>query len=164
MELVFRRRKLGFRTMFYRSFLLNVGCPQRLPNTNAERILLSGVLLANVTLAGIFSGVLYNIFAHDMYYPDMVSLYDLDASGLPLLLTSFNLKDLFGSDHDANSTPIMKSLQGKMKYGLKAMDQVAYYRNVSCFVRENHLPIYNEEYVDDNGSPLLHLIKECPGM
>ncbi|XP_018374121.1 PREDICTED: uncharacterized protein LOC108768249 isoform X3 [Trachymyrmex cornetzi] len=50
-----RMRKRSLRATIYRSFLLNAGCPQKLPNTNAERILLSGVFLVNVTLVGIFN-------------------------------------------------------------------------------------------------------------
>ncbi|XP_067208039.1 uncharacterized protein [Linepithema humile] len=158
-----RKERVGFRATVYRSFLLNAGCPQKLPDTNAERILLSGIFLANVTLVGIFSGILYNSFAHDMYYPDIDSLQDLDASRLPLLLTSISLTDIFGSGNESDTTPVMKSLRKKLEYGENSVKKIAAYRNVSGFIRKNHQPIFNEEFIDEDGSPLLHLVQECPG-
>ncbi|EZA50867.1 hypothetical protein DMN91_011411 [Ooceraea biroi] len=158
----FRTERTSFLTMVYRSFLLNAGCPQKLPNTNAERILLTGILLANVTLVGIFSGILYNSFAHDMYYPDIDSLRDLDASELPILLSSFSLTDLFDSS-DLKSTACMQNLRKKLRYGLNAVYNAAYSRNVSGFIRELHYPIIRDELIDADGGRLLHLVKECPG-
>lgn len=165
----FRTRQKSFRATIYRSLLLNAGCPQKLPNTNAERILLSGILLANVTLVGIFSGILYNSFAHDMYYPDIDSLRDLDASGLPISLTSVSLADLFDVDRDNNddnieSTSLMQSLRKKMQFGINPVSIAAHYRNVSAFARESYFPIITEELIDADGGPLLHLVEECPGM
>ncbi|XP_024869798.1 uncharacterized protein LOC112453325 isoform X2 [Temnothorax curvispinosus] len=161
-----RTGKKSFRATIYRSFLLTAGCPQKLPNTNAERILLSGILLANVTLVGIFSGILYNSFAHDMYYPDIDNLHDLDASGLPISLTSASLADLFDDDDDdddVDSTSLMQSLRKKMQFGTNSISNAAHYRNVSAFARKSYFPIITEELIDTDGGPLLHLVEECPG-
>ncbi|XP_011860394.1 PREDICTED: uncharacterized protein LOC105557693 isoform X2 [Vollenhovia emeryi] len=160
-----RTGKKSFRATIYRSFLLNAGCPQKLPNTNAERILLSGILLANVTLVGIFSGILYNSFAHDMYYPDIDSLRDLDASGLPVLSTSASLGDLFDDNGDVYSTSLMRSLRKKMQLtpDVHTLSRVARHRNASAFARESHFPIVIEDLIDADGGPLLHLVEECPG-
>jgi len=98
-----------------------------------------------------------------MYYPDIDSLRDLDASGLSISLASFNLIDLFGSS-DANSAVLMKNLRKKLRYGLNSIYNAAYYRNVSGFVREHHYPIIKQELINADGGPLLHLIKECPSM
>ncbi|KAL6259301.1 hypothetical protein P5V15_009219 [Pogonomyrmex californicus] len=157
-----RTGRISFRTTIYRSFLLNAGCPQKLPNTSAERILLSGILLANVTLVGIFGGILYNSFAHDMYYPDIHNLHDLDVSGLPILLTSISLTDLFGCNNNVDSTPLMENLRKKLQYGPHAVSIAAHHRNVSALARERYFPIINEELFDVDG-PLLHLVEECPG-
>ncbi|XP_029680584.1 uncharacterized protein LOC115246109 isoform X2 [Formica exsecta] len=157
-----KMKKVSLWTTIYRLILLNAGCPQKLPNTNAERILLSGILLANITMTGLFSGILYNSFAHDMYYPDIENLRDLDASGLVISLASIALTDLF--DDDNNST-IMRNLRGKLRYGENAVaiDDAAYYRNGSGFIKENNFPGLNAKYIDVDGGPLLHLVKECPG-
>lgn len=160
----FRTRRTTFLETVYRSFLLNAGCPQKLPNTNPERILLTGIFLASITLVGIFNGILYNSFAHDMYYPDIDSLRDLDESGLPISLASFSLIDLFGARDDVNSSAIMRSLRKKLRYGLNTIYNAAYYRNVSGIVREHHFPIISEDLIDANGGPLLHLVEECPGV
>ncbi|KYM93703.1 hypothetical protein ALC62_15689 [Cyphomyrmex costatus] len=161
-----RKRKKSFRATFYRSFLLNAGCPQKLPNTNAERILLSGVFLANVTLVGIFNGILYNSFAHNMYYPDIKSLHDLDDSGLPISLSSAGLANLFDyDDNDVDST-LMQNLRKKMRFnvtGVNGVISTALYRNTSAFARENYFPVISQELTDADGGPLLYLIKECPG-
>ncbi|XP_036146728.1 uncharacterized protein LOC105834943 [Monomorium pharaonis] len=161
-----RTERRSFRTTIYRLFLLSAGCPQKLPSTNAERILLSSILLANVTLVGIFSGILYNSFAHDMYYPDIESLRDLDASELPIFLTSVSLGDLFDNYDDGIdliSSKLMQNLRKKMQFGVNAVRNTAHYQNISAFVRKSYFPIINEELIDANGGPLLHLIKECPG-
>lgn len=103
-----------------------------------------------------------------MYYPDIVSLHDLDASGLPISLTSASLTDLFDHDNDNNddnidSTSLMQSLRKKMQFGINAVSIAAHYRNVSAFARESYFPIITEELIDVDGGPLLHLVKECPG-
>ncbi|XP_029161062.1 uncharacterized protein LOC114932827 [Nylanderia fulva] len=155
-----RTEKIRFGTMIYRSILLNAGCPQKLPKTNSERILLSGLLLSNITVAGFFTGLLYNSFAHDMYYPDIDTLRDLDTSGLTIALASRSLNDIF--DDDINST-LMRSLRSKLRYGENAVPNAAYYRNGSGLAKGNYFPAFNEQYVDVNGNSLIHLVKECPG-
>ncbi|XP_025157933.1 uncharacterized protein LOC105182887 isoform X2 [Harpegnathos saltator] len=163
---VFNPRRTGrvnFLTTVYRSFLFNCGCPQKLPCTNAERILLSGIFLGNITIVGFFNGILYKSFAHDMYYRDIDSMEDLDASGLPILFTSFAMSDFFGPKNDTDTTPLIQSLRRKLRHGYNVVKNAAYYRNVTGLVRKHHFPILNEELVDTGGAPLLHLIKECPG-
>ncbi|XP_018374119.1 PREDICTED: uncharacterized protein LOC108768249 isoform X1 [Trachymyrmex cornetzi] len=156
------KRKRSLRATIYRSFLLNAGCPQKLPNTNAERILLSGVFLVNVTLVGIFNGILYNSFAYDMYYPDIDSLHDLDVSGLPISYSSVSLVDLFDDDNDVKLTT-MQNLRKKLQSNENGVISTAHYRNTSAFARERYFPVISEELADADGGPLLHLIKECPG-
>lgn len=97
-----------------------------------------------------------------MYYPDIENLRDLDASGLLIALASFSLTDLF--DDDGNST-LLRNLRGKLRYAINenAVKNAAYYRNGSGFAKENYFPALSEEYVDVDGGPLLHLVKECPG-
>ncbi|XP_050450325.1 uncharacterized protein LOC126850903 isoform X2 [Cataglyphis hispanica] len=155
-----RTGKINVWKMIYRLILLDVGCPQKLPNTNAERILLSGILLANITMTGFFSGILYNSFAHDMYYPDINTLRELDASGLVIALASISLTDLFDDD---NSSTVMRNLRSKLRYGENAVVNAAYYRNGSGFAKENYFPAFSAQFVDVDGGPLLHLVKECPG-
>ncbi|KAG5345525.1 GRID2 protein, partial [Acromyrmex charruanus] len=156
-----RMRKRSLRATIYRSFLLNVGCPQKLPNTNAERMLLSGVFLVNITLVGIFNGILYNSFAYDMYYPDIDSLHDLDVSGLPISFSSTSLVDLFDNDNNVEST--LRNLRKKIQFNENGVISTAHYRNTSAIARERYFPVINEELADANGGPLLHLVKECPG-
>ncbi|XP_072757068.1 uncharacterized protein [Anoplolepis gracilipes] len=155
-----RTERISLWATIYRSFLLNSGCPQKLPNTNAERILLSGLLFSNITIAGLFSGILYNSFARDMYYPDIDTLRELDASGLPITLSSVSLTDLFD---DENNSTLMRSLQSKMRYSARTRNYAAYYRNVSAFGKEKYLPVINQMYYGVDGKPLLHFVKECPG-
>jgi len=155
--------KRNLRATIYRSFLLNAGCPQKLPNTNAERILLSGVFLVNITLVGIFNGILYNSFAYDMYYPDIDSLHDLDVSGLPISLSSASLADLFDNDDNDVDSSLMRNLQKKIQFNENGIISTAHYRNTSAFARESYFPVISEELADADGGPLLHLVKECPG-
>lgn len=110
-----------------------------------------------------------------MYYPDIDSLHDLDASGLPIFSASASLADLFDDDDDGDnnddndnvdSTSLMRSLRKKMQLtsDINAISSAAHYRNVSTFARKSHFPIIIEELIDADGGPLLHLVEECPGM
>ncbi|XP_032683151.1 uncharacterized protein LOC116849771 isoform X2 [Odontomachus brunneus] len=155
--------RVNFFTTVYRSFLFTCGCPQKLPCTNAERILLSGIFLGNITIVGYFNSMLYKSFAHDMYYNDIDSLEDLDASRLPILFTSYSTSDIFGPKNDMDATPLIQSLKGKLQHGYDALKNAAYYRNVTGLIRKHHFAIIGAELVDMDGVPLLHLIKECPG-
>lgn len=97
-----------------------------------------------------------------MYYPDIETLQELDASGLLIALASYwPLNDLF--DDDGNST-LMRSLRSKIRYGENAVDNAAHYRNGSGFGKERYFPSLSMELSDTDGKPLIHMIKECPGM
>lgn len=124
---------------------------------------MSGILLGNITIVGFFNGILYKSFAHDMYYQDIDSLEDLDASGLPILFTSFGTSDLFGFMNDTDETLLIQSLRRKLLHGYNAVRNAALCRNVTGLMRKHHFSILSEELVDTDGSPLLHLVRECPG-
>lgn len=104
-----------------------------------------------------------------MYYPDINSLRDLDASGLPILSTSNNLIDLFDNDNDnddddVDSTSFMQNLRKKMQFTFtNAIRSTAHNRNISALARKSFFPIIAEELIDADGGPLLHLVEECPG-
>lgn len=106
-----------------------------------------------------------------MYYPDIVSLRDLDTSELPIFSTSAGLTNLFDDDDDndddnnVDSTLLMQSLRKKMQLtsDINVISSAAHYRNVSAFARESYFPIITEELIDADGGPLLHLVEECPG-
>lgn len=95
-----------------------------------------------------------------MYYPDIETLHDFDTSGLLISLISLGLADLFDDD---NSSTLMRNLRSKLRYGENSTFNAAYYRNGSGLGKENYFPYMDARYVDEDGGPLLHLIKECPG-
>lgn len=98
-----------------------------------------------------------------MYYKDINSLEELDASKLPIIFASLGVSDLFGSKNDTDSTPLIQSLRRKLQQGYNSLNTAAYYRNITGLMRKHHFAIMSEELVDTNGAPLLHLIEECPG-
>ncbi|XP_076656803.1 uncharacterized protein LOC143361352 [Halictus rubicundus] len=155
-------RHLNIPATVFNLFLIAAGCPRSLPSSSAERRLLTGVFFSSVTIIGIFNGVLYQAFAKDMFYKDIDSLSELDASGLPIGFFSFSTTDLFGHADEPELNPILKRLQKKLVHALDNVEQAALYRNMSGLLREQYYPLVKQNFVDKTGTHMLHKVEECP--
>ncbi|KAI4504573.1 hypothetical protein M0802_000123 [Mischocyttarus mexicanus] len=152
---VFDRIKLA-----YKVFQFTVGFPTKLPRSCPERILLSTLSITNVTIAGLFGGLLYKSLTNDIYYKDINSLSELDASGLPIVFLKYNLIDVF-SDEPTES-PVLNNLRTKFKHGVRALHDASFFRNASGLIRKKHFYLTEQSLLNDDLSPKLHLVKECP--
>ncbi|XP_046813907.1 uncharacterized protein LOC124422051 isoform X2 [Vespa crabro] len=112
----------------YKVFLFAVGYPNKLPCSYLERILLSTLSITNVTMAGLFGGLLYKSFSNDIYYKDIDLLTELDASELPIVFIKYNLNDVF--DDESATSLVLNNLRRKLKHGVQAVRDVTYFRNV----------------------------------
>ncbi|XP_035731999.1 uncharacterized protein LOC118445986 isoform X3 [Vespa mandarinia] len=125
-----------------------------------ERILLSTLSITNITMAGLFGGLLYKSFSNDMYYKDIDLLTELDASELPIVFIKYNLNDVF--DDESATSLVLNNLRRKLKHGVQAVRDVTYFRNASGLIRKKHYYLLKNSIVNDDLSPKLHLVKECP--
>ncbi|XP_046813908.1 uncharacterized protein LOC124422051 isoform X3 [Vespa crabro] len=144
----------------YKVFLFAVGYPNKLPCSYLERILLSTLSITNVTMAGLFGGLLYKSFSNDIYYKDIDLLTELDASELPIVFIKYNLNDVF--DDESATSLVLNNLRRKLKHGVQAVRDVTYFRNASGLIRKKHYYLLKNNIVNDDLSPKLHLVKECP--
>ncbi|XP_043505702.1 uncharacterized protein LOC122526387 [Polistes fuscatus] len=153
--LLFTRQRLA-----YKVFQFTVGFPTKLPRSCPERILLSTLSITNVTIAGLFGGLLYKSLTNDIYYKDIDLLSELDASGLPIVFLKYNLIDAF--DDESMGSPVFNNLRKKFKYGMRALHDATFFRNASGLIRKKHYYLTEQNLLNDDLSPKLHLVKECP--
>ncbi|XP_015191550.1 PREDICTED: uncharacterized protein LOC107074543 [Polistes dominula] len=152
---IFDRIKLA-----YKVFQFTVGFPTKLPRSCPERILLSTLSITNVTIAGLFGGLLYKSLTNDIYYKDIDLLSELDASGLPIVFMKYNLVDVFADE--STGSPVLNNLRKKYKYGMRALHDASFFRNASGLIRKKHYYLTEQNLLNDDLSPKLHLVKECP--
>ncbi|KAF7419096.1 hypothetical protein HZH68_001749 [Vespula germanica] len=159
--LLFTRRKIySHAKLAYKIFQFAIGYPTKLPRSCLERILLSTLSITNVIMAGLFGGLLYKSFSNDIYYKDINLLSELDASELPILFLKYNLNDVFGDESTASL--VFNNLRKKFKYGVQALHDVTCFRNASGLIRKKHFYLVERKMVNEDLSPKLHLVKECP--
>lgn len=115
-------------------------------------------------MVGIFNGMLYKSFATNMFYEDINSLAELDASNLPIAFSSYSTTDLFGDKDDPDLSPVYKNLQKKMFHMPNALKLAAFHRNISGLLRDQYSPLIYETLIDETGTHMLHRVQECPGI
>lgn len=157
---IFRRKIYSHAKLAYKIFQFAIGYPTKLPRSCLERILLSTLSITNVIMAGLFGGLLYKSFSNDIYYKDINLLSELDASELPILFLKYNLNDVFGDESTASL--VFNNLRKKFKYGVQALHDVTCFRNASGLIRKKHFYLVERKMVNEDLSPKLHLVKECP--
>lgn len=121
-----------------------------------HRIFLAFCMSYTVIITSIFQGSLVKSFSTKSYYDDINTLEDLDQSGLRI---GTSLK-IF-----SNSTTLLTSLESKKIWlNISALERAAFYRDVAGVERKQdaNLLINTKYKRDDDGYPLLHLMKECP--
>lgn len=160
------------------------GPSKHLPVGNNERIFMATCLFSNIIFAGSFQGSLTTSFSTDTYFKDINTLKELDESGLKIATSSGSLKNIFGT-HNSGSA-VVRRLAAKyqlLNSTKPIIERTAYERDICCVERLNdisviiavslnHLvkvrtkwlqsPIFQKQYVNPDGSVLLHIIKQCP--
>jgi hypothetical protein len=107
------------------------------------------------------------------YYPDINTLEELDASGLNIYTKAPSLIDTFGSvqinsttsKFDINSTMDRLSRRVKVAVGrINLWSATSTERNLAMLARktQNEYGLLLNKYRTNDGSLLLHLVRECP--
>lgn len=84
---------------------------------------------------------MYTSFSTTSYYKNIDTLTDLDRSGLPIVASSFSLRNLFGSKEA--DTPLLRSLNKKYRIESKnvsAISSAAYSRDMCALERYLDIP------------------------
>ncbi|CAK9822528.1 hypothetical protein ANTRET_LOCUS1049 [Anthophora retusa] len=131
-------------------------------STISEKCLLLSIFLSGITLVGIFNGILYKSITTDMFYNDINSLAELDASDLPVGFVSYSTMNVFGTKDEADLSPVWKRLQTKMIHVSEVMKTVAFHRNISGLLRDQYFTSIYESLIDATGTHMLHRVTECP--
>lgn len=134
-----------------------------LPLRNVERIMLTACLLANLIIIGTFQGTLTTSFSTVTYLKDINTLEQLDASGLPTIVGSRSIMDIYGT----NGSTLIQSLASKMilrdNTNTTSLFMTANQRKSFSIERKADLNVMiNTNFVDASGRPLVHVVQECP--
>ncbi|KAJ6646224.1 hypothetical protein Bhyg_01435, partial [Pseudolycoriella hygida] len=104
---------------------------------------------------------LFTAYSRTTYFKDINTLEELDKSGLPIGTTSANLKDLFSGV----GTAVWESLKSKFSVltGRGVIVRTSIDRDICCLERlaDIHV-IISTRYELNDGTVLLHAVKECP--
>lgn len=121
-----------------------------------QKLFLFFCLPYNLIVNGIIQGSLTTSFSTVSYYPDITTLEALASSGLTI---SSNV-DVWKDD---NCT-IAKTLKNRQRptNGERAMQRAAFQRDVAAVERRLDATYYiNDQFLDDNGLPLVHIVEQC---
>ena len=158
--------KKSYRSLLVDTFIIFVGAPlNNLKISHIERIIVASLLMFGLTIMGIFTGTLYHNFTNEMYYKEMNTLKEVDASGINVTTGAPNLQDVFGVDDDNDAEEVV-NLRNKLQIisldGIEHIHKTAHDRNVASLARLNTFSFLNNRYIDDTGASLIHLVPECP--
>jgi hypothetical protein len=144
-----------------------------MPIVSSQRIFLGSCLIFGLVLTSAMKGMLVTGMTKPYYYPDINTLDELYASGLTIYTDSPSLIDTFGTPHinrtfrrfDIN--PTMGGLSRRVQTVVGTVDfwgVIATEKNVAAMARKSDyqygVPL--TKYQASDGSPLLHVVRECP--
>lgn len=136
-------------------FSIFINVPVKMVLTPQRKIFLTFLLQFLVIINGVFQGNLIKSFSAVSYYPDINTLEELDRSGLKIL-TSLGV-------FNNNESDLFKSLQSKViDINASAIERVAYWKNIMALERKNDANLFKSVYVSSDGTPLIHVVPECP--
>ena len=168
------KSKTGWSEIFIEMFRPFVSSPfPRIPMAISQRVFLGSCILFGLVLTSAVQSILVTAMTKPYYYPDINTLEELDASGLSILTKAPPLIDTFGSTQmnstaspfDANSTMDRLSRRVKVPVGTINLWRVASTEgNVAVLDRktQNEYGLLLNKYQANDGSPLLHVVRECP--
>ncbi|KAH0819030.1 hypothetical protein GEV33_003761 [Tenebrio molitor] len=136
-------------------FSILLGTPTKVVPRTGQYLFLAACMVFSIIILGVFQGSLFKNYTTTTYYADIDTLEELDQSGLPVAMTVWRFMK---ADSD-----LMRRLQNKTirKYQ-NSIDSVAYQRNIAMCETKSYLQfLMKTKYVDNDGSPLLHVVDEC---
>ncbi|XP_030751050.1 uncharacterized protein LOC115878646 [Sitophilus oryzae] len=139
--------------------VFGVSISQCLPRfTKKTRIFSIIVLFGSINISSLFNATMYKAYTIESYYPDIKTLEELDRSNLEI---KGSLKPFANSFYE-----IYQSLDRKTSsnYRGSALDSVVRSgKRFAAFERYHDANILlRSKYVNKDGTPMLHLIPECP--
>lgn len=108
-------------------------------------------------------GSLYDVYTNPKSYANIDTLGDLSQANIPIVVVHLGLiADVFGGDEPGNYLRGLRSklIPSSMEDGL--MGRVAREGKVAGLERYLNMPRIYQEYVRQDGSSFLYMVKECP--
>ncbi|XP_058127690.1 uncharacterized protein LOC131291166 [Anopheles ziemanni] len=142
------------------AFVLLLSAPyQRFTRSGVERLFLAGLLLVSLIFVSLYQSGLSAVFVNPLYYPDVGTLQQLEASGMaiPVKYRGF-IDDVF----PVNYSRLMTALRARMQYlrvPESMLTRVARLGTVATVTRRSTLALDNAIYMTTRQ---LHLVPECP--
>jgi hypothetical protein len=149
--------------VFVDTCLLFLSIPMRkFTRIQSERVFISSVALTSIIFVSIYQSLISTVFVKPLYFKDINSLEQLDASGaiIKVKYPGF-LTDVFTNDSAAPDT--YRNLNKRMKLiedtNVFTLDLVRDVPNTATITRKSTLKLDNSIYFMKGQ---LHLIEECP--
>lgn len=113
-----------------------------------------------------FQSSLYTAYTKRSSYKNIETLAELDETELGIIFYSKSFLNLFGNDPEVHSKTFLsltKKIFTDNDDSEEKLHRTAYRRDVCSIERLSDVDIIiKSKYLDDYGSPLLNVIKECP--
>jgi hypothetical protein len=127
----------------------------------SERIFVASCMFSSIIITCAWQGALFNRLKNPVYYNDIDTLEELDASGLPIFTMEEMLYDIF----ELIDTPATKKLSKRFRVttlpdSLDLIQQVASHRNFSLLLSLIQIETVLDTYPIN--TRLLHCVQECP--
>ncbi|EFA00231.1 hypothetical protein TcasGA2_TC003059 [Tribolium castaneum] len=140
--------------VFWQIFTIFVGIPANITPTHKQLFFLFGCIVLNIIILSVVQSSLIKAITTPTFYKEINTLDDLDKAGFPIA-TKFYTFD--------NASITHRNLRKKQVGPIaNILDIVAYQRNMAKIERERDLSFFIRcNYLDEDGTPLLHILKEC---
>lgn len=144
-----------YHRVFWEMFSIIHGIPIRINPKLGQSFFLLGCMVFNIIILGLVQGSFFKSFTTPTFYHEIDTLEDLDKSGLPIGTNFYSF--------DSDGSKLMANLKKKKIRSVPhLMDSVAYQRNVAKLERKHDIDSFiKTHYLDQNGTPLLHIVNEC---
>lgn len=155
-----RWRRFQFVQIFIDTWIVWVRVSLRkFPGFDSEKFFLGSVCLVSVIFGAIFESSLATIYIRPLYYKDITTLQELDASGYEILYKYASM----GDDAFAKgSSALFTRLANKMRFvdfSESLMDRMIKKKGFASITRKSSVKLDNVKYFASNE---LFMIPECP--
>ncbi|PSN55153.1 Ionotropic receptor [Blattella germanica] len=124
----------------------------RMPRSVSEKSLLISCLAFGMIISALFQSRLVTVISKEDFAPDINTLEELAESGLSVGTRSLNLLD---------ESPLLKNKLLLLSTEDSVIGNIAFRRNIAGMTRLSSAQIHVLEYLNNDGSPQLHIVKEC---
>ncbi|XP_050099218.1 uncharacterized protein LOC126579713 [Anopheles aquasalis] len=136
--------------------------------TGRQKVLIGLALLWGLTLSGAFQGSLVDVYTTPRSRRNLDTLAELDASGLPIVVSAPALAvDVFGNEDASSASSTIANLRHRLVLAPTISSRASGPSLVvvgqsAALIRKQDFGRLSTKYLGRDGTPRVHRLRECP--